>query len=142
MPHARGGQRPAPRPPLPGRLRAVPSLTAGDDRGKRSATRIARAYNQQISSGHPRNLTPGITRRHERLKVHESRRVGGRVHAVVRLRPQQSDYSEHLRRWHAKDCCFITRDDFKLGNLPFTSMENHINRSSFRGTASGIRKNR
>jgi hypothetical protein len=29
-------------------------------------------------------LTPGITRRHERLKVHDERRVGGRVHALVR----------------------------------------------------------
>ena len=31
-------------------------------------------------------LTPGITRRPERWQVYESGRVGGRVHAVVRLR--------------------------------------------------------
>ena len=30
------------------------------------------------------NLTPGITRRPVSLKVHESGRVAGRVHAVVR----------------------------------------------------------
>ena len=32
----------------------------------------------------PSNLTPGITRRPEPLKVHDKQRVGGRVHAVVR----------------------------------------------------------
>jgi hypothetical protein len=31
-------------------------------------------------------LTPGITRRPERLLEHDKQRVGGRVHAVVRLR--------------------------------------------------------
>src|SRR5919205_1621761 len=31
--------------------------------------------------------TPGITRRPERLKVNDKRRVGGRVHAHVRLHP-------------------------------------------------------
>jgi len=41
-------------------------------------------------------LTPGITRRPATLKILESRRVGGRVHAVVRLRyvnrATRSDY--------------------------------------------------
>jgi hypothetical protein len=32
------------------------------------------------------NLTPGITRRPARFDLHESRRVGGRVQAVVRWR--------------------------------------------------------
>ena len=31
-----------------------------------------------------KGLTPGITRRPERLPEHDKRRVGGRVHAVVR----------------------------------------------------------
>jgi hypothetical protein len=31
-------------------------------------------------------ITPGITRRPERLSVDDNHRVGGRVHAVVRLR--------------------------------------------------------
>ncbi len=31
-----------------------------------------------------KRLTPGITRRHARLKADDRRRVGGRVHAVVR----------------------------------------------------------
>ena len=37
-------------------------------------------------SSQQRNLTPGITRRPASLLEHESARVGGRVHAVVRLR--------------------------------------------------------
>ena len=38
----------------------------------------------------PSNLTLGITRRPERLVEHENSRVGGRVHAVVRLRSVQT----------------------------------------------------
>src|SRR5215204_5985413 len=38
-------------------------------------------------------LTPGITRRPASLTEFESRRVGGRVHAVVRLLPLASSFS-------------------------------------------------
>ena len=38
--------------------------------------------------------TPGITRRHERFDLHESVRVGGRVHAVVRWRTSLEELLE------------------------------------------------
>ncbi len=43
------------------------------------------------------DLTPGITRRPETLEVDDKRRVGGRVHAVVRLRFGHSFSFLHLR---------------------------------------------
>jgi hypothetical protein len=41
-------------------------------------------------------LTPGITRRPAPLKVDESVRVGGRVHAVVRRAGRQNDYERDI----------------------------------------------
>ena len=52
-----------------------PSVTAGPLGG--TLLPVALLLRQAV-------LTPGITRRHAPLKVFDKRRVGGRVHAVVR----------------------------------------------------------
>src|SRR5215207_1021854 len=83
----KGDTRLAPCLPPPARFEGRPSLTAG---GAASVTprhplrpRFQSAEVLYLNS----NLTPGITRRPTSSAEHRSRRVGGRVHAVVRLRP-------------------------------------------------------
>src|SRR5215213_1091307 len=56
-------------------------------RGKRPGGRLDFAYSYASPFTTCSHLTPGITRRPAPLLNDESRRVGGRVHAVVMLPP-------------------------------------------------------
>jgi hypothetical protein len=67
-----------------------------------SGTTHARSITEQLSYHSFRYLTPGITRRPATLKIDESRRVGGRVHAIVRLRcPVTSHATRLIHSCHA-----------------------------------------
>jgi hypothetical protein len=82
-------------PPLPAGFEVRPFTKAGNALTHRRAISPRHPFIQQNSLDRNSNLTPGITRRPASPKIFDSRRVGGRVHAVVMLRREMYHAASH-----------------------------------------------
>src|SRR5215207_9344970 len=93
--------RPASRSGHPARPAALQALEVAARRG--------RAFKSVSISHRISNLTPGITRRHERLLEFENFRVGGRVHAVVMPPRLRKDSTTSVYCPSPPGRCLLTR---------------------------------
>jgi hypothetical protein len=85
--------RPTPCTPPAACVELSPSITAGSVASLPQRSQPRTRFQSAVISYRLSHLTPGITRRPERLREDNKHRVGGRVHAVVGRGVRKSYYS-------------------------------------------------